>query len=328
MTVSLAAADFSTRDSRFDLGQVFCHQLRTSSFRETYRALIKRHREKPIDVIHDHGQWLPLNLATAVFASRFKIPRIVSPHGMLATEAIQHRSLKKIMAWRLYAKWCFRQSAIVHAASDREIEGLEKFRPNQTERIAIGIMPYADQAALVSRFREPVIAFLGRVHPIKGIHELLSAWSTVAASNWSLEIAGFDEQQFFTSTKLPERVKYRGPLNHEQKYELLSRASVLAFPSHSENFGLTVSEALYSGTPVIASQNTPWKVLDDRNLGWWIPLSISDLTKSLQRATEMNYDQLRTMGVAASKFAKAELLWPNLMDKYYAMYERAININL
>src|SRR5207302_4948768 len=74
-----------------------------------------------------------------------------------------------------------------------------------------------------------------------------------------------------TELGISNRVDFAGPVEGSRKSEAFFGADVCVVPSHSENFGLVVAESLAHGTPVIASTGTPWRELNPKRAGHWIP---------------------------------------------------------
>jgi len=134
---------------------------------------------------------------------------------------------------------------------------------------------------------------LGRLHPLKGLDLLISAWAEIKGSiapkalvqglnradgagskvtneflSWQLVIAGPDEQDTLKNLReqvkrleLEKSVTFCGPLYGEEKRRVLQSADLFALPTRSENFGIAVAEALASGVPVITTKGAPWSEL-------------------------------------------------------------------
>ena len=128
------------------------------------------------------------------------------------------------------------------------------------------------------RVARPYLLFMGRMHPIKGIDRLLEALSASTlfrGSEYSLLIAGPDSDKMYARTLselvqvlgLSAKVSFIGVVQGKEKEQLYADARVLILPSHAENFGNVVIESLAQGTPVVASTNTPWQVLEEE-AGW------------------------------------------------------------
>jgi glycosyltransferase involved in cell wall biosynthesis len=108
-----------------------------------------------------------------------------------------------------------------------------------------------------------IVLFLGRIHPKKGCDLLIRAFARVAAHDPSLRLvmAGPDEcawqaelQQLAQELAVNERVVWTGPLYGDLKWGAMRAADVFALPSHTENFGITVAEAMACGLPVLISK--------------------------------------------------------------------------
>ena len=134
-----------------------------------------------------------------------------------------------------------------------------------------------------------VVLSLGRLHPLKGLDLLISAWAEVKKcanagirecaneSSWQLVIAGPDEQGTQEQLKaLSEKFKlkvveprdlsgvcdadilFMGSVYGDEKWALMQRADIFVLPSRSENFGMVVGEALSCGVPVVTTAVGPW----------------------------------------------------------------------
>jgi glycosyltransferase involved in cell wall biosynthesis len=67
-------------------------------------------------------------------------------------------------------------------------------------------------------------------------------------------------------------------------------------PTYSENFGIVVSEALASGTPVITTKGTPWQELNMHRCGWWIDNDVNTIAETLKTAIALPAEEYRQMG--------------------------------
>ena len=85
---------------------------------------------------------------------------------------------------------------------------------------------------------------------------------------------------------LTSKVSFIGNVSGEEKELFLRKAKCLVMPSHTENFGIVAVEAMAQGTPVIASKNTPWEIIEKRKAGFWSENNPMDLKKSIERLLE------------------------------------------
>ena len=151
----------------------------------------------PVNVVHDNGIWLSHNHSIAKLCAKQSIPRIVSVHGMLEPWAIQHRRLKKKLAWHLYQKKDLQDALLLHSTAPTETVSLAQAGlTNEIVTIPNGtdIPDDSDLQDKPTRSGEKrKVLFLSRIHPKKGLPMLLEAWAALQPENWVLEIAGPDE---------------------------------------------------------------------------------------------------------------------------------------
>ena len=170
------------------------------------------------------------------------------------------------------------------------------------------------------------VIFFGRLHKVKGVDRLARAWELVAREGWELVIAGPDcgmleeLKGIVAERKLP-RVSFVGEINGPAKYEFLAGGDIYVLPSDTENFGVTVAEALASGTPVIASQGTPWQGLEREGCGKWVPIGVEPLAAALREMMAMSDEERATMGARGREWIRRDFSWKGIGAKMKAAYE-------
>lgn len=293
------------------------------------RFITQLHERYTLQIIHDHGMWLPCNHVTAVAARRLGIPLVVSPRGMVEPWALSFKSWKKKIVWRLWGARDMANAMAFCATAQQEADNLRKlgFRqpiaiiPNGVDIVSrqiIGIdKAYPTRQAL----------FLSRLHPIKGVCELIEAWSEIRPPGWNLVIAGPDENGYsavvrrcITKHGLEEVVRMIGPVEGEAKWRLYQKSDLFILPTYSENFGIVVAEALSMGVPVITTKGAPWQVLIEEKCGWWIDIGVEPLTRSIKEATSLNRDLLREMGSRGRRLAERSFSWDLIAEKMELFY--------
>lgn len=172
------------------------------------------------------------------------------------------------------------------------------------------------------------IVFFGRLHSVKKVDDLIMAWAGVCdrMPDWCVEIAGPDFgvrrqlEELVASHQIP-RVKFVGEIKGQDKYEFLASADLYVLPSLTENFGITIAEALACGTPVIASQGTPWRGLVDNQCGWWVENSPEAIAKAIQEAAVMPRTELMQMGQRGRRWIERDFSWAGVGLKMKSAYE-------
>ena len=105
-----------------------------SSFLHGGRQVIEKHQT---EIIHDHGIWLPNNLAVYRLAAKNNIPLIVSPRGMLEPWALSYKKWKKKIAWHLYQRHAIKHAVAIHVTSEKEAKHIR----NLGFQHPIGLIP-------------------------------------------------------------------------------------------------------------------------------------------------------------------------------------------
>jgi glycosyltransferase involved in cell wall biosynthesis len=285
-------------------------------------ALLQRCHTKQLTVLHDNGIWMPSNHTTAAVARALAVPLIISTHGMLEPWALEHRAWKKRLAWRLYQRRDLQSVAVLHATAEQEVESFRRlgFRqpiamiPNGVdfpapaevaEAMAARVRPAAESSHLRT------VLFLSRIHPKKGLLNLIEAWARVRPAGWRLVIAGPDEgghraevAERIRTNGLSEQVTFAGSVDGEAKATLYRAAELFVLPTFSENFGVVVAEALAYGVPVITTKGAPWADLATHGCGWWVEVGVESLVAALKAATAMSDVERQAMGANGFEYVK------------------------
>jgi len=175
------------------------------------------------------------------------------------------------------------------------------------------------------------LAYLGRLHPKKGIENLLSAYKMVNENlgvTSSLIIAGAGDAEYTETISiqihklgLSQRVKMIGHVAGQTKKKLFECADVVIVPSHTENFCLVVAEALAHGVPVIASRGTPWKRLEDIGCGLWVDNDPRTLAEAIKRISAM---PRRDMGLRGREWMQMEFAWDSVAERMIHAYRKLL----
>ena len=180
-----ARADFPARRIR-----VACRPPRIFSYAPGLQRLMDDLRP---DIVHQHGIWQYSGIVSARLREARGVPLIVSPHGMLAPRAMAHRASRKRLAWWLYQRRALEAADVFHVTSERERDDVRALGLRQP----VAVVPFGidvPEACPVRTNSGPLTAlFLSRIHPIKGILDLVHAWGQVRPAGWRLMIAGPDE---------------------------------------------------------------------------------------------------------------------------------------
>lgn len=284
-----------------------------------------RLKHTEIDLIHLQHIWNPYIQIMAFWAQQKKIPYIITPRGMLEPWILARNPWKKKIALFLYQKKTIKRASYLHVTSQMEAENIKKMGFNNPIRIIPNGIDLNETKQIKTYYGTKKMVFLSRIHPKKGIELLLEAWQNCNTEGWTLEIAGNGEIAYIESlnqtAKHLENVRFVGPQYGEAKWNFLQSADVLVLPTHSENFGMAVAEALAVGVPVITTHGTPWEDLETYECGWWIQLSVSNLQRALLKAMQTPAHELELMGANGRKLIENKYDIKEVAKKIKELYQ-------
>ena len=282
------------------------------------------------DIIHNHGLWLMPNVEAGWAAARAAAPLVVSPRGMLAPAALAFSRRRKQAFWALLQSGVVRRSACLHATSESEYREIRAFGlVNPVAIIPNGIdLP----APPVSRARPGggrTVLSLGRIHPKKGLDQLLYAWADVEPRHpgWRLRVVGpredghADELGALAASLGLARVTIDGPLYGDAKWAAYHAADLFVLPSRNENFGVAAAEALAAGTPVVATRGAPWNGLETEACGWWVEPGREALAAALGDAMALPRETLTGMGERGRVWMERDFSWDRVARDMLGVYE-------
>ena len=333
-------------DGRSDSGvNTFCTELDRALSAEgidsriirSFSALQTSHVTHPY-LLHIHGLWRLSNHRAARWARAHGIPVVWSTHGMTAPWALSHKRWKKFLAWWLYQKRDLARAALVHCTSEKEAEwnadavglrGRDTLAASKFPIIPLGTRLPDLEAARASRPRTGSlkVLFVGRIYPVKGLVNLVRAAAQL--QDVEFRIVGADEAGHLAEVKreisllsLPSPVfAFPGPKYGEELSKEYDACDLLVLPSHSENFGAVVVDALAHAKPVIASTGTPWQILAERRCGWWVENSPDSLVRAIEEART---SPLEAMGARGRALVAERFTWPAVARQMIKEYERVL----
>lgn len=253
-----------------------------------------------------NGIWQYLSFAAWRRYAGSPIPYYVFPHGMLDPwfkETFPFKHLKKWLYWPWAEYRVLRDAAAVIFTSEEErLQARQSFwlyrAHEKVSPLGVEAPPISSSARSEFLSRYPQLQttrnflFLGRLHPKKGCDILLDAFTRVRSNNSiSLIMAGPDQigwesdlRRQVTRLNLPDRVVFTGMLQGAMKQGALASADAFVLPSHQENFGISVVEALVAGVPVLISNRVNiWREIDADRAGYVESDDLTGTTRLLQR---------------------------------------------
>ena len=267
-------------------------------------------------LLHVHGLWRMPNVYPGCSARRHDAPLVLSPRGMLGAAALAFSARQKRAFWQLAQGGAVASVRCFHATSDAEVADIRAFGLTAPAAVIPNGIDLPEPPPRGPRKRE--VLYLGRIHPKKGIDQLLQAWAMVSPESpgWRLRIVGPSEgghiadlQELARRLSLGDSVRFEGPLYGADKQEAYRRAALFVLPTRNENFGMVVAEALAQGTPVISTKGAPWQGLEIERCGWWINHGPDIMAATLREALTTPPDGLAAMGARGRDWMARDFGW-------------------
>ncbi len=226
----------------------------------------------------------------------------------------------------------FAQQARLAAERSDLIVAVSEFTADQVssllnvERRRIRVIPHGVHTPPTTRqhTRESFILFVGALQARKNLKRLVEAFECLPES-WRLVLAGapggYQSNEILyriEASRSRERIEVTGYLARERLDDLYARASIFAFPSLDEGFGIPVLEAMAWGVPVITSNASALAELGDDTALLVDPKNTNEIADALLSLAEN--ETLREKLTFAGKLRAKKFTWEDAVRKTYAVY--------
>ncbi|MBW7892473.1 MAG: glycosyltransferase family 4 protein [Chitinophagaceae bacterium] len=255
---------------------------------------------------------------------------VLAPRGMLKATAVQYKTSKKKIFFRLL-KWLnIPAKTIFHATDATEVEDIKRRLGKELSIVQISnfLSEQRDRYPINKSKGNLRIIFISRIHPIKNLLFLLQCLPTVAGEMMLTIVATIEDEKYWSECQkaiknLPETVQVELKQNvpHHEIEELINNHHLFVLPTQGENFGHAILEALLAGRPVLISDQTPLKGLEKQHAGWDLPLSDqAAFIKVLQEVADMDNETFQQWSMGAWNYAKGFSDSSGLKEKYRELF--------
>jgi glycosyltransferase involved in cell wall biosynthesis len=279
------------------------------------------------DVVHLTGTYSFPVIPTLLGCRAFGKPVVWSPRGALQRWAGSTRPLAKSV-WEGVCNLLLPAGrTVLHVTSQEEgSESALRVRKVSVRCIPNGIdLPGCPSERRWKAGGRLHLLYIGRLDPKKGIENLFAAVGKLPEMSLRLVVCGKGDEEYeralhrlASDLQLEEQVEFRGHVEGEAKRQAFLDADLSVVPSHTENFGMVVVEALAYGVPVVASKGTPWQGLEAKGCGLWVDNSPESLAEAI---ASMSGKDLAAMGRRGREWMEAEYSWESIARRMMVLYK-------
>jgi poly(glycerol-phosphate) alpha-glucosyltransferase len=286
------------------------------------------------DIIHQQGIWMCCSYASLRYKRKNQnVKTIIAPRGMLDGWAINRSALKKRLVGFLYENENLRKADCIHALCQSEYESIRAFGLKNPVAVIPNGTTMPDWERIYAEKNKKTMLFLGRIHPKKGIKELITAIHFInqqapsLLDNWTFKIAGWAQeghqeelQNLLNEYKLNALFEFTGSLYGEQKEKTLKEADVFILPSFSEGLPMAVLEAWSYGLPVIMTEYCNLPEGFAANAAYKIDTDSKIMSEQLMKFFEQTDNQINDIGRNGYNLAKGHFSWENIAKRTLQLY--------
>lgn len=295
------------------------------------------------DIAHIHACWQYFLHRAQKRMRKLGVPVVLSPHGALQPWALRYKWHKKVAALALWQYRDLMAASAVHACSDSERNSVHRLMPwKRVIEDPLGVVcrwtvdELRNQKMRRTRSRRTIL-FLSRIHPSKGLFNLVAAWAALKkshpkmASEWMIRVVGEDYANHLKDVRAcavakgcAEDIEFVGPKYGNDKDLEYAMADIFVSPTYSENFGAVVLEALACCTPVVITKGAPWSVLEERRCGRWIDIGAASLRDALIDMMQKTDDERLEMGLRGYQMVSTQYSWEGIVQRLREQYRQLI----
>jgi poly(glycerol-phosphate) alpha-glucosyltransferase len=295
----------------------------------------------PADVAHLQGLWMYQSEMAYKWHRRFGKPYMTTVHGMLDPWAIEHSQFKKRLALLLYERKALNSCACFHATTEKEYEQVRSFRLANPVAIIPNGIPIPDLSrayvkppwsGLVDE-RKKVLLYFGRVHPKKGLANLVKAMALlqqqnpVAFEDWCVVIAGAEKNEhaselsrLIAANHLEKKIYLLGQYYQEEKLSCYYHCDAFILPSFSEGMPLAALDAWAFGKYSLLTKECNLPEGFDEGVAGKIEPDPDSIAKAIQELFAMPDVDRKAAGMKARQLAIKSFSWGEAARKTGDVY--------
>jgi glycosyltransferase involved in cell wall biosynthesis len=292
------------------------------------------------EIAHIHALFSPVSSLSAWICRTRHLPYIMRPLGTLdPADLRKKRWLKQLYVTALEGP-NLQHAAAIHFTAADEAKISNRFGATTPDLVLpLGVdppLPIVDRSCLDDLAIDPdrpLLLFMSRIEPKKGLDLLIPALEQIAARGLDFQfvLAGTNPQdpnyerrilQQIQASTIADRTIATGFICGDVKTALIDRADLFVLPSYYENFGIAVAEAMVAGVPVLISDRVQiWDAIRDTESGWVVTCEVSAIVTAISEALEQP-ETRKQRGINARECALDRYSWDVIAERTIATYQQ------
>lgn len=312
--------------------------IQSSSFYSRAREVVRELGKKNTEIVHPQFLWSYGSLASYLWKTGHPDRRVViSPRGMLDPWAVKNSYFKKKVIASLFENRHFRLASCFHALCESEAKSIRSYGLSNPVFVIPNGVDLPDLDGIVERRKAKkssasgrrVMLFIGRIHPKKGLENLLRAWKRLGPKldGWELRLAGWDDgghlqylQKVTTELNLDQSVTWVGSVLGEDKSQELIDADAFILPSFSEGLPMAILEAWSYSLPVVMTPQCNLPIGFSKNAAIKVTTDATSLAEGLSGMVELSDQERERMGQVGRELASTRFGWSQIAAQMNEVY--------
>ncbi|RQR30795.1 MULTISPECIES: glycosyltransferase [unclassified Burkholderia] len=298
-----------------------------------------------VHLIHTHGIWMHPSADVIAWHRRQSKPYIISPHGMLDPWILNRSRLKKWIALRAYERSHLNRAACFHALNFEEADAIRAAGLKQPIAVVPNGVVIHDTNGneLPSWWQDGfssknLLLYFGRLHPKKGIENLLSAWKECVKNGsikdrWNLIVGGWGSASYTDKLRSmvgegvnADGVHFIGSQFGADKARTYAACDCVILPSFSEGLPMVPLESWSFRKPVAITRECNLPIGVERGAAFEIGNSVEELRNFIVELCGVTDAQLREMGELGRSLAEEKFSWNAIAMQMAGVYNWLIGI--
>lgn len=283
------------------------------------------------DFIYLNSFFSPLSIYALLWTKNRNTNVLLAPRGELYDSALKFKALKKKLYLAYFKLFLNTRNITFQATNDQEQKAVQKIIGAKTPIFSNTNTGKLIQPEFFEKRQESVfkIITVARINPIKNLHFFSDVLASIRDREIEWNIYGVNNNVEY-SEKIKKAViesenihiGFKGTINNNKIAHVIQQHDLFVLPSLSENFGHAILESFIAGVPVIISDQTPWKNLQDKNVGYELPARKDIWEEKLKTIMKLDPSTLESLRKCSYQYGKEIIAKDYSADRFLSFVDK------